>query len=296
MDLLQLKYFCHAAAAESFAQTAAHFSVPASNISQCIRRLEQELGTPLFDRFPNRVQLNGRGKVFYRSIRQALDLIEHAADELANAEKPGIKIGHTQGRVFIVRALDRYIGQFPEIEVATGQYHPGISPQTFDVILTVANVKPEGFWTECVLRESMILIAPKGTLPENGHVPMELLREQPFITSDTRRQLYHDTISICKNLGFSPRIAFQLEYTKVIPRYVSQGLGMAFLPLQSRPETLDAEQLDIRVIPEYHRDLYLLCKTRQKQTRHIVQFCRMLKEVLVEAEKTAPLYPPLLIR
>ena len=296
MDLLQLKYFCHAASTESFAQTAADLCVPASNISQCIRRLERELGAPLFDRFPNRVKLNVQGKAFYRSIKQAMELIDGAADEITNTIKPSIKIGHTQGRTFVVRALDNYISQFPEIEVTTHKYNPDTPPQNFDIILSAEDMKLEGFSSELVLRESMVLIAPKGTLPETDYVPLEMLCEQPFITSDTRGYLYHDTIRICENLGFTPRIAFQLEYTKVIPRYVSQGLGVALLPLQSRPDNLEQERLDVRVIPDYYRDLYMFCKKQRSQVPHIVRFCKMLKDVLAEAGKASPLYPPLLLR
>lgn len=296
MDLLQLKYFCHAAATESFAQTAENFRVPASNISQCIRRLEQELGTPLFDRFPNRVKLNMQGKTFYRSIRQAMELIDLAVSEMVNTATPCIKIGHTQGRTFVVGALDNFIRQFPEIEVVTYKYDLNTSPQSFDIILSAEDMELDGFSSELVLRESMILIAPQGTLPETGRVPLEVLREQPFITSDAKRRMYHDTVNICKNLGFTPRIAFQLEYTKVIPRYVSQGLGVALLPLQSRPDNLENERLDIRVIPNYYRDLYMFCKKQRSQRPHIVRFCEMLKEVLVEAGKESPLYPPLLLR
>ena len=296
MDLLQLKYFCHAASTESFAKTAAKFCVPASNISQCIRRLELELGTPLFERFPNKVQLNLQGKTFYRSIQQALDLIDGAAREINAAAKPCIKIGHTQGRAFVVGALDRYIRQFPEVEVVTHKYDPNTSPQDFDIILSAEDMKLDDFSSELVLRESMILIASKGTLPETEPISLEVLREQPFITSDTKRHLYHDTVRICEQFGFTPRIAFRLEYTKAIPRYVSQGLGVALLPLQSRPDNLEDERLDIWAIPNYYRDLYLFCKTRQKQELHIVQFCRMLRGVLAEAERTAPLYPPLQLR
>ena len=42
MELLQLRYFCHAAETESFTVTAKHFCVPPSDISQSIKRLEKE--------------------------------------------------------------------------------------------------------------------------------------------------------------------------------------------------------------------------------------------------------------
>ena len=66
MELLQLTYFCDAAETQNFSKTAKKYTVPTSNISQCIRRLEEELGQPLFMRTANRIQLNERGKAFYK--------------------------------------------------------------------------------------------------------------------------------------------------------------------------------------------------------------------------------------
>ena len=43
MELLQLTYFCDAAETENFSRTAQRFTVPPSNISQSIKRLETEL-------------------------------------------------------------------------------------------------------------------------------------------------------------------------------------------------------------------------------------------------------------
>ena len=64
MELLQLTYFCDAARTQNFSQTARYYQVPASNISQSVKRLEEELGAPLFDRRGNRVSLNPRGEAF----------------------------------------------------------------------------------------------------------------------------------------------------------------------------------------------------------------------------------------
>ena len=70
MELLQLKYFCHAAESENFSVTAKAFSIPASNISQTVKRLENELGTTLFTRNANRISLNAQGKEFYEAIKK----------------------------------------------------------------------------------------------------------------------------------------------------------------------------------------------------------------------------------
>ena len=76
MDLLQLKYFCHAADTLNFSKTAQAFLVPPSNISQCIKRLESELNVPLFIRSANRIQLSPQGELFHQGVRKSLDLLE----------------------------------------------------------------------------------------------------------------------------------------------------------------------------------------------------------------------------
>ena len=67
MELLQLAYFCDAAITQNFSKTAEKYSVPTSNISQSIRRLEKELSVTLFDRTANRVSLNKEGLLFYEN-------------------------------------------------------------------------------------------------------------------------------------------------------------------------------------------------------------------------------------
>ena len=76
MELLQLKYFCHAAESENFSKTAEHFDVPTSNISRAVRCLENELGIKLFNRSSNRLKLNYNGQIFLEHIRQSLSALD----------------------------------------------------------------------------------------------------------------------------------------------------------------------------------------------------------------------------
>lgn len=82
MDLLQLRYFCYAAETESFAKAASRFRVPPSGISQSVKRLETELGQPLFERSANRIKLNEAGKGFYQKASEALEILDNAKNSL----------------------------------------------------------------------------------------------------------------------------------------------------------------------------------------------------------------------
>ena len=78
MDLLQLQYFCHAAKTQSFSRTAEAFHVPMTSVSQCVRRLEAELGISLFNRKANRITLNTQGQEFFSMVEAALQLLDEA--------------------------------------------------------------------------------------------------------------------------------------------------------------------------------------------------------------------------
>ena len=72
MELLQLRYFYESACHESITKTAERYMVPPSSVSLSIKRLEQELGCPLFDRTGNRIRLNDNGRTLQNALATAL--------------------------------------------------------------------------------------------------------------------------------------------------------------------------------------------------------------------------------
>ena len=64
MELNQLHYFVEVARCENITRAAKELFITQPALSRVILRLEQELGTPLFDRHSGRVTLNEHGKAF----------------------------------------------------------------------------------------------------------------------------------------------------------------------------------------------------------------------------------------
>lgn len=68
MELLQLRYFLTVAEMLNISHAAKHHRIPQPAMSKTISRLEKELGTPLFDRYKNKLTLTPEGEGFYRSV------------------------------------------------------------------------------------------------------------------------------------------------------------------------------------------------------------------------------------
>ncbi|NEA22753.1 LysR family transcriptional regulator, partial [Actinomadura bangladeshensis] len=72
MELRQLEYFVAVAEEAGFGAAAARIGIVQSAVSQQVRRLERELGVPLFDRTTRRVRLSGAGERLLPEARAVL--------------------------------------------------------------------------------------------------------------------------------------------------------------------------------------------------------------------------------
>ena len=292
MEFLQLKYFCKAAETESFSRAAQHFNVPPPSISQSVRRLENELGASLFERTPNSVKLSPRGRLFYHDVAQAMELIENAAGKFSNTENR-LRVGHSQGRNYVADAFEKFIVQEPGTDIILERFNPKGSNFDYDIVVSAEKLPLKDFAVEHVIREPMILLAAQGTLSELPEITPEVLRRQSFITGNDSTYLYRHTISICNAIGFSPKIALEMEYTQDIPPFVSRGMGIATLPYQSWKSALNRYPLDLWVLDGFYRDIYLYRKNIRQTTHHASEFYKLLLEIFEETPKDVPPFPHL---
>ena len=280
MELLQLVYFCDAATTQNFSKTAKKFSVPPSNISQSIKRLENELSVALFERTANTVTLSERGRFFYEDIKRALSLVDHAVSTVKQDKEQGsIRINIHISRRTVMTAIEKFQKQHPQIDIIT-QHEPSSDAANFDFIVTDKLLDKTSFTKTKLMTEQIVLAHHKDLLKLTDPLTAELLSSKPFITMRDGNNLYDFTESICRDLGFVPRIALQSEDPFYVRKCVELGLGLAFVPSYSW-QGLFSENISLREIGDYKRHIYLY----QRADQYRAQYLATLQEMIINEFK-----------
>src|SRR5207302_8586712 len=121
MEMHQLTYFESVSRHLHFTRAAEELNVAQPSVSQQIRKLETELGAPLFHRMKRHVALTEAGKTFLPHARAVLQRLEEArfeVQELSGLRRGTLAVGTTPsvGTYLLPRAL-----------AAVSRRHPGIA-------------------------------------------------------------------------------------------------------------------------------------------------------------------------
>ena len=251
MELLQLRYFCDTAKSLNISKTARKYTVPPSNVSQSIKRLEKELGYPLFIRRANKISLNDPGKTFYKKVSKALSLIDDAAaDRIDDGTKGSISISINSNRRIVMETIEQFKKQYPGVNIKTA-YFGNLDEEEYNFVIDCQNASLKGYRREILCSEEIALaVNSENPLAKAEKINVSELSGEPFITMDAKASMYKVTKDICRKNGFEPKIALQSDDPAFIRKCVELGLGIAFAPTLSWkgqfPENVILKPLDFR--------------------------------------------------
>lgn len=120
-NLLIYKYIDATARAGSVRKAAEIMAITPSSLNRRIQTLEQELGTPIFERHAKGVRLNPAGEQVVHSFRRHLadiDALKARIEDLKGARRGTVSIVCSQSLLpnFLPKQIQQYRKQFPGIE------------------------------------------------------------------------------------------------------------------------------------------------------------------------------------
>lgn len=237
MDTRQLQTLLAIADHGSFARAAALVNLTPSAVSQQIQALEEELGTPLFDRSRRPPSLNAKGAELVHSARTILQLVDETRAAISGGRVTGtLNIGALRSATFslIPAAMADLRRRYSELGF---RLHVGMSEDLMNdvaagrldvaVVAEHVGVPKTLKWTP-FLREPLVLIAPCGTPAMPAH---EMLASQPYIRYETKVPLANQIDTEISRLGITPHEVVVVNTIPAVVGCVAAGLGVAVIPL-----------------------------------------------------------------
>jgi len=242
MELKHLASFLAVAEQLSFVRAARqiHLSQPA--LSGQIQRLEEELGVRLLERNRRSVKLTDAGRVFVAEARLTLEAAEQAAERARGAARGEF------GRLRIAFVSSAALEIVPALVLAFRTQHPGVRleltnrrttdqvkallNETLDVGLVRMPLEHTRLSVRTIHREPFVMVLPKGHAAARTRVRLADLRDENFVAYGRRWApgFYDIFIGMCRDAGFSPRIAQETGEMYTAISLVAAGVGVAVLP------------------------------------------------------------------
>lgn len=256
MEILQLKYFCDAAESENFSRTAEKFNVPTSNISQTVKRLESELGVPLFIRSANRIRLSESGRNFYEYVKRALALLDKARESVFDSSEPMGEIRLISGvaRRVTTLAIERFKQKYPFAKFVIGH---DTAERGNAFVVSASAPKEQGYVGELLANERILVAVNRARLENIGtDCSVASLSSLPFVAMSKGANQNELTYDICRRYGFEPNVAVQTDDPSYVRKYVELDMGVAFVPEVSW-HGLFSERVELLDVCDYERSIYL---------------------------------------
>ncbi|MFY0422102.1 MULTISPECIES: LysR family transcriptional regulator [Bacillus] len=263
MELKQLEYFYAVCQELHFTRAAEKVGISQPSLSQQIRLLEHEIGTPLFDRIGKKTALTESGKLLLQYTRKIFYEVEQAKtsiDELNGLQRGTILVGTllTVEDYLITPTLLSFHQKYPGVKISvfglrTGDIHKQLIENKLDLGIVFLPMKGDELESISLSTEEMAFAVPKGHPLENQDMlDLEVLKTTPSILLPQQYFIRKLIDEACKELGFFPKPIFEITTMQSLMNMVIKGVGVTILP---KPYLEYLNHPNIRIIPIFKSNL-----------------------------------------
>lgn len=241
MDILQLEHFLAVADERTFTRAAERVFRTQPALSQSIKKLEDNIGSPLFARDVHEVSLTEAGKMLENYARRIIELRDEAIrciTQIQNLKTGALAIAaHESAAVYLLPGIVRqFLQLYPHIKVGIHRSRlEEIPKRVMDREIQIGFVKEQPTFRDLesvdVHADEMVLIAsPRNMFCSKKQVDIQELEGVPFVV----HHLCSSTDEIFNRLfrknGVNCRIVAELWSFENIKSFVNEDVGMAILP------------------------------------------------------------------
>lgn len=290
MELLQLRYFLVAAKYEHITKAAQALRIAQPALSQSIKRLEAELGVPLFIREKRTIRLNAAGKFLERQLlplMASLDELPEAVRGQADQSGRTIHLNLLAASRLVTNCIIAYKKLHPETKFRLSQ-NPNM--EKADLLISTTFPGEEQRENSRLILQEAFYMAVSSASPYAGRscVALEDVKDEGFISLSNHRPIRRICDRFCLEAGFTPRTICETDNPESVRNLIAAGLGVGFWPEYSWG-LLFTPQITLLPIHSVscRRDITLSCCPGEENRAAVEDFCRFLSDY-ANSERPSP--------
>jgi DNA-binding transcriptional LysR family regulator len=240
MEISQLEVFLAVAREGGFSRAAEKLYRTQSAVSQAIRKLEAEIGEPLFDRSTRDGVMTDAGNVLQEYAERLLNLRENAREalaELRELQKGKLVVGANEfTALYLLRVLAEFRRLHPAIRIVVqrslGSHIPDdIRRHNCEFgVLTYDPQDPELASVVVYSDELIFVVPPQHPLARESRVSIRQLGAESFVAHIVSSPYREKVIQAFEKYKTPLHMGVELPTLQAIKRFVAMGNGVAFLP------------------------------------------------------------------
>lgn len=298
MDFRHLKYFVAVADEQNFTRAAERLHISQPPLSRQIQDLEDELGTPLFERGSRPLKLTDAGRFFYG---HATRLLEQAAQAVRSTKR----IAHLERRLVIGFVASTMYGALPLLvrkfraacpqtelaltEMSTVEQIEALKVGRIDVGFGRVRQDDPSIKRE-ILREERLVVAIPGEhelAASDGPLTLAEVAAHPLLVYPrTPRPSYADQVlSLFRDLALEPVSVHELQEMQTALGLVASGMGLCVVP--ASVHRLRPDEVVYRPLAEPQAVSPIIMSTRLQDQSSDIVLLRQLIDVIYAEQRAA---------
>jgi DNA-binding transcriptional LysR family regulator len=249
-------YFVSVAEQKNFTRAAEACLVAQPALFQQIRKLEDELRTPLFVRHRRGIELTAAGAAFLNYAKNALQLLSEGKKRVADIREFRLGIvtvmcAPTIATYWLPKVVSRYRGLYPDVEIRiiekSGCEPTDLNQTMADVGVvqldgpTTASARPlhqERLFAD----EQVVVFQANHALGQQANgarraVPLLALANEALVLPKPPCGLRGIAARAFADAGIQPRVALESSQVEAICEMVAAGLGVGLMPRMAMRRT-----------------------------------------------------------
>lgn len=297
----------------SFSKAARNLYISQPALSSSIKRIEEGIGAPIFDRSTSPVKLTECGERYIQAVEQIYGIQQTFVNFLTDTQEMNsgcLSIGGTNmlSSYILPPLISEYKSRFPNIDVSlVEESHSKLETLmmngSLDFILDYDRFSGDTFESYAYMQEHLMLAVPaqfeinkslyawrlslENILSETyledryPEVPLNVFKNEPFILLKPGNDTYQRAILLCRNHGFTPHTILTLEQQITAYNMACAGIGVTYISDTLAKNIMPNPNIVYYKLDEAisRRNIYLYYKRNRYINRIMQEFLKLMQQL-----------------